>query len=290
MTAPNEIDEIKSRLEAAYAGIRELDEDLAAGRLSAGDHADLKRRSERQAAGLLKQLRQAEQGEERRPPPAGRPGPALGARLKSPVGLTIAGVLLVVVGVALGVLLGRSTSDERAAAMAPNPAAGRAAGPVSTELDALRKEVETDDAPTRKLLGFAHLALDEGQLPAAIWAYKRVLAREPKNVEAITHVGIILYQGQHVEQALAKIDDALRIDPSYAHAHWDRAQILFTGKKDYAAAQRALEGFLALVPVGEDADRARAMLGEARRQAGARDKGNDRADARPPADGRSPGK
>lgn len=265
-------EDLRRQLENAYTALRELDEDLAAGRLSTADHAELKTRSERQAAKLLKRLREAEQAA---PRPAERREAALrapvGARLKHPLVLALGAVVLLVIGVAVGVLLGRSTSDERLAAPAPPSAASGQPGgaAVSGKLEALRGEVETESAPTKKLLAFAHLALDEGQVPAAIWAYKRVLAREPKNVEAITHVGIILYQGNHVDQALARIEEALRIDPNYAHAHWDRAQILFTGKKDYAAAERALEGFLALVPTGEDADRARAMLAEARRLAGA---------------------
>ena len=74
------------------------------------------------------------------------------------------------------------------------------------------------------------------------------------------------YQGKHLDQALARIEEVISIDPKYAHAHWDRAHLLFTGKEDYTAAQQALEAFLALVPTGDDADRARAMLAEARRQ------------------------
>ena len=279
-------DEVKRRLEAAYTAIRELDEDLAAGRLSASDHGELKQRSERQAALLRKQqLREAERQEERRRlGPAAAPAATLGGRLKSPVGLTVGAVVLLVLGVGVGILLGRSASDERGAVPAASMStAGRGpAAPVSSDLEALRKDVEAESAPTRKILAFAHLALDEGQIPAAIWAYKRVLAREPKNAEAITHMGIILYQGKHVDQALAKIDEALAIDPGYAHAHWDRAQILLTGKGDHAAAARALEACLALVPTGDDADRARAMLEETRRQTSARDTRADRADGRPP--------
>ena len=31
------------------------------------------------------------------------------------------------------------------------------------------------------------------------------------------------YQGKHLDQALARIEEAISIDPKYAHAHWDRA-------------------------------------------------------------------
>ena len=265
MTVP---DDLQGQLESAYAAIRELDEDLAAGRLSAADHAGLKQRSERQAAGLLKRLRKAEREAKHGPPRAASQAAMLGARLRSPLALTLGAVLLMVLGVTTGLVLGRSTSDRGPAATRPPAAASGPAGApvVSAALAVLRKEVEREDAPSVKLLAFAHMALDEGQIPAAIWAYKRVLAREPRNAEAITHMGLILYQGNHLDQALARIEEAISVDPKYAHAHWDRAHLLFTGKKDYAAAKKALESFLALVPSGEDADRARAMLAEARRQ------------------------
>lgn len=207
------------------------------------------------------------------------PSPVGAARLRSPLALTLGAVALLLVGLGVGIFLGRSTTDER-------PAAGRTAGGtaapagVSVALEALSKEVEAEAAPTGKLLVFAHQALDEGKVPAAIWAYQRVLSREPKNAEALTHLGLILYQGGHMDQGLARLDEALRVDPKYAHAHWDRAHMLFEGKKDYAAAARALESFLALVPTGKDAERARSMLAEARRQAA---QGGMRGGVPPPA-------
>jgi len=284
-------DDLQHQLDAAVAAMRELDDDRAAGRISAADHAELKQRSERQAAVLLKRLRQqdAEAASHTATPPGGsgahvsarRP---IGARLHGPVAMTLGGVLLVVLGVAVGVVLGRASSDVNASdargestngvasrsasdARGEAPAASPAgAAQPSAELAAIAREVERDDAPTTRLLAFAHLALDQGQLPAAITAYKRVLAREPKNVEAITHIGVILYQGDHVDAALARIDEAIRIDPRYGHAQWDRAQILFNARKDYAGAIGAIDAFLAVNPTGADAERARSMLSEARRQ------------------------
>ena len=182
-----------------------------------------------------------------------------------PRSLTLGAAFLVTVGVGSGVLVARRWTDERITPPIRVDGQTTSGAPVSTDLERLRREVEAESTPTKKLLAFAHLALDEGQTPAAIWAYKRVLARDPRNVEAITHMGVILFQGNHVDQALARVEEALRVDPNYTHAHWDRAQLLLRGKKDYAAATKALEAFLALVPTGEDANRARAMLAEARR-------------------------
>jgi tetratricopeptide (TPR) repeat protein len=263
------VEDLKRQLEAAYAAIQELDDDLAAGRLSATDHAELKAKSERQAAALVQRLREAE----RRPRQAGKApapaAPAFGAWLKGPVGLTLGAVVLVSVGVGVGMLLARSATDEppAASAVAPTPGSVMPGGPsASAKLEALRQEAARDNASIPTLLAFAHVALDEGQMAVAIDTYRRVLAREPKNVEAITHMGGILYQADHVDQALARIDEALAIDPDYAHAHWDRAHILFQAKQDYAGAARTLEKFLTLIPDGEDAARARALLTEARAQ------------------------
>lgn len=262
-------DDLRRQLDTTLAGIRELDEDLAAGRLSAADHAELKQRSERQGAALLRRLRDSETAAAAKPPEKeGRV--RLEASLRSPLALTFGSVVLLVAGVLIGVLLGRSPSDvgSRPRVVAnTGTRVSRGAG-VSPDLEALQKEIARDEAPTQKILEFAHRALDQGYVPAAIDACKRVLAREPKNVEAITHIGVILYQGGHVEPALARVDEAIATDPTYSHAHWDRAQILFNGKQDYGAAAAALEAFIRLVPTGVDADRARAMLTKARERAG----------------------
>jgi outer membrane protein assembly factor BamD (BamD/ComL family) len=138
---------------------------------------------------------------------------------------------------------------------------------VSPALDALRKDVEVENPPIKKLLAFANQALEEGHVPAAIWGYKRVMSREPKNVEAITQIGLILAQGNHMDQGLARIDEAISIDAKYPKAYWNKANILFHGKGDFAGAAASLETYLKLVPTGEHAEQARTLLAEARTQA-----------------------
>lgn len=188
-------------------------------------------------------------------------------RIRGPVGIAIAAVALVIVGVGAGVVLGRRAPETPGGARP----AGRAvpgtpgAPAMSPQLQSLARETEREDTPTQKLLEFAHLALDQQSFALAIPAYKRVLARDPKNTEALTHMGLIFYSANHVDQALARIDEALRIDPKYAHAHWDRAHILYETKKDLAGAAKSLETFLTLIPQGQDTDRARALLAEIRR-------------------------
>jgi tetratricopeptide (TPR) repeat protein len=138
------------------------------------------------------------------------------------------------------------------------------------DLQALRLASTRDDAPIESVLRLAHIDLDAGRLDMARALYDRVLAREPQNAEAITHHGSILYQEGRVDEALAKVEAALRIDPSYIHAHWDRVQYLFHGKRDFAGAVKAGEAFLKVVPDGPDADNIRRLMTEARQRSGTR--------------------
>jgi len=97
---------------------------------------------------------------------------------------------------------------------------------MSPDPQSLAREIERNDTPTQTLLDCAHLALDQREFAVAIPASKRVLGREPKNAEALTPAGFILYTANHVDRALARIDQGLRVDRKYALSRWDRARIL----------------------------------------------------------------
>jgi tetratricopeptide (TPR) repeat protein len=266
------IRDIKRRLEMASDAIEALDADLAAGRLGIEEHGRKRAEREREAGRLFVSLRrgQRETGEHRagqQPAPAG-PRPAW---FRSPLAMGAASVLLVVVGVGAGVGVGRwFTGAQEAAVPAPAPSAAPAGDPsalmTEIELRALRQVATREDAPIQSLLQLAHVALDKGRLDEARLVYERVLAREPRNVEAITHLGGVLFQEGRVDEALAKVEAALRVDPRYVHAHWDRTQYLFYGKRDVPAAVTAAQAFLAVVPEGPDADSVRKLMAEAQQQ------------------------
>jgi len=135
----------------------------------------------------------------------------------------------------------------------------------SREYPRLRKiAVTREDAPIDTMLRLAHIDLDAGRLDLARVLYDRVLKREPQNAEAIAHQGGVLYGEGRVDEALAKVEAALRIDPTYVHAHWDRVQYLYHGKRDLPGAIKAGEAFLKIVPDGPDADTIRKLMAEAR--------------------------
>jgi cytochrome c-type biogenesis protein CcmH/NrfG len=266
------IRDIKRQLEMASDAIEALDADLAAGRLGVEEHGRQRAEREREAGRLFVSLRrgQRETGGHRagqQPAPAG-PRPAW---FRSSLAMGAASVLLVIVGVGAGLGIGRwFTGAQQAAAPAPPPSLAPAGDPsalmTETELRALRQVAAREDAPIQSLLQLGHVALDKGRLDEARLVYERVLAREPRNVEAITHLGSVLFQEGRIDEALAKVEAALRVDPRYVHAHWDRTQYLFYGKRDFPAAVTAAQAFLAVVPQGPDADSVRKLMAEAQQQ------------------------
>ena len=230
------VKDVERRLESALRTIEDLDGQLAALRAAQG--------------------RTARAPAERLATPGG-----WSPWLRSPLAITGAGALLLLAGVGGGVAAGRWLEPARQ--VSPRAATGTwGGGPDRSPGFPLAAGPES--APSPGLLEAAHAAIDQGRLEEARAIYARVLAREPRNVEAITHLGAVLYQEHRVDEAVAKLEEALRIDTRYIHAHWDRAQYLFHGKRDFPAAARAAEAFLQVVPEGPDSDTMRALLRQAR--------------------------
>ena len=247
-----------------------LDADLAAGRLDADEHRGRRAEHEREGGRLFVSLRRAQREAER--DRSGQPAATAEPRtgwLRSPTVIGALGVLLLVAGIGAGLLGARWLGGPQGVA---GPVAGRVAasgGGQSVlvgdiERRALQQATAREDAPIPSLLQLAHDALDQGRLDEAREVYGRVLRREPRNAEAITHLGAVLYQEGRIDEALAKVEEALRIDPAYIHAHWDRTQYLFHGKRDYPATIVAGEAFLRVVPDGPDASNIRSLMVQAR--------------------------
>jgi len=116
------------------------------------------------------------------------------------------------------------------------------------------------------MLRAARQSLFAGRYSEAIAAYQAVLKRDERNVDAMTHLGLIVAVGGHADSALETFDKALKIDPKYAPAYLYRGQVLYEQKQDYAGAVTAWERFLSLAPKGEDRDRVTELVKRARNQ------------------------
>jgi cytochrome c-type biogenesis protein CcmH len=256
---------------AALRALRELEFEHAAGHVSDADYADLRARYEAEAAQVLAELDRLGPAEV----PAGVEGAvATGPRAgwRHPAAIGAAAVALVTFGVALGVGIVRYTEPDPTAG-APPPGSRPLAGQAPSAANAPRGPVTPE--MLQGMLEAARASLFARRYNEAIAAYQAVLKRDPNNVDAMTHMGLIAAiaaQGEHggemVDRALDLFERALAQDPNYPPALLYRGQVLYEVRKDVPGAIKSWEKFVAVTPPGEDRDRVVKLLADARAQVG----------------------
>jgi len=267
-------DEREQLLEAkrvALSALRELDFEHTAGHVSDADYAALRARYEAEAAETLRAL------DALGPAPAvAAPTPAA-ARARGwrhPAALVVAAAALLVFGVALGVGIVRYTEPEPMATAAPGsrplaslepPAAARPPSAANAPRGPVTPEM------LQGMLQAARESLFAGRYGEAIAAYQAVLKRDPNNVDALTHMGLIAAvaaRGEHgaemIDRALGLFDRALKLSPDYPPALLYRGQVLYEAKKDTAGAIRSWEQFVKVMPAGDDRARVERLIAEAK--------------------------
>lgn len=249
----------------ALVALRELEFEHGAGHVSDTDFADLRARYEGEAAAILTEI-------DRLGPPAPAP-PREAAReprgspWRHPLALGTVAVLLVAFGIAVGAGIVRYTEPDPMAGQPPT--GSRPLAPLPTETPAAASATGRVVSPDmlRGMLEAARASLAAGRYSEAIAAYQAVLKRDPNNVDAMTHLALIVAIGgglEHADRALETFDRALAIDPDYLPALLYRGQVLYEVKKDVGGAVRSWEKFVALSPPGEDRSRVLTMIEEAR--------------------------
>jgi len=130
-----------------------------------------------------------------------------------------------------------------------------------------------DDMATRLLL--ARFLEADGDLAGALQQYDEVLARNPASAEADAQAGRILYLTARaavkpnpdavdglIQQAMARFDQAITADATYADARYFRAIVEANEFGAFAAAQNDLQRYLILAPQGQFGEQARQLLAQ----------------------------
>jgi len=268
--APDRRLELTEEKDATYRALKELAFDHEAGSLSDDDFQALRDRYESRAADLLTRLDAL--GAVRAPHAAEHATPASRAWTRSPAAMGAGAVALLGLGIALGVGINRYSAPVPTAV----PPGSGMPGPALTDPGPLLPGAPGTGADAGKpippeimarMLQAARESLTAGRYPEAIAAYQAVLKRDNKNVDAMTHLALIVAMGGHADAALETFDKALKIDPKYAPALLYKGQVLYEVKQDYAGAIKAWERFVSLTPPGEDRKRVAVLIEEARTKA-----------------------
>ena len=242
-----DVDNPTTRAQLARENIRladeltELEFDFESGKLSQADYGALRSEVEGKQAVVLQQLSALPPEPAVKAPvkdkPARRPESPSRSRFHR-WQLATGGALLLLFGLALGVLLTQSLR------------------PRTSEQDSMTGDFLTGtmpaDAATRSALEEGKRAFAKQDFPKAIESFKKVLENDPNQPEAHSYMGMILIQAGHADGAMMAFDRALAQAPNYPMALWGKGMILYREKKDYAAARVVLQRLLQLIPPGED--------------------------------------
>jgi tetratricopeptide (TPR) repeat protein len=255
----------------AYRALKELTFDYEAGHLSDDDYRGLRQRYESRAADVLAALDalEATAPVRDRSSEDGAQGEATTTRrgfARHPAALVGGAALVLIFGIVIGLNVGRFSEPDPSMAVPGGPAVSQGAGGVGPPNIALEPGKAIPPGILAGMLSAARQSLVAGRYGEAIAAYQAVLKRDPRNVDAMTHLGLIVAIGGHADAALETFDKAATIDPAYPPIYLYRGQLLYEVKHDYPGAIKAWGRFLTLVPSGEDHDRVVALVKDAQGQ------------------------
>ncbi len=277
--APDQLDglavaqELRGEKDTLLHAIKDLEFDLASGKLSDEDYGAMRSKYEARAMAVLQEL-DAQEATLQRPPQAPAPPkhsipspvtPAHALWSRPVFAASVIGLLIAIVGGG-GFLLGRVTQDTSVEGM-PREAAPDGPGNAEQMVAALEARLSQNPRDLEALVGLGRIYLQTAQMPKAIELYKRSLEVDGNNVSALSGMAMILAQAGHSDQALILFDRALAINPQVPMALLFKGRILYEDKKDYAGAIANWEQFLRVMPQGGPADVVRGWIEEARHEA-----------------------
>jgi len=252
--APDPRHELLRQKAELYGQIRDLDFDFAAGSVAEADYRETRAQLETAAAETLKALEALGAGAAVPLPPSvarGTPRPhrrTHGLRLA----LLLTGILGL--GLALGYFLATS--------LGPRGPDGSPSGSVGG-LGMSRAGPSASADPLEE----ARTLVDQGEAGKAFEIYLGILERDPRNVEAITQLGVILARARSYDEAHLAFDKALSIDPGATLPLWEKGLAYFQAGRPRDGV-KVWEHLIAVAPTDTRAAMARQMLARVRESMG----------------------
>jgi len=151
---------------------------------------------------------------------------------------------------------------------APAAAVAVAAAPApvidEAQLRAYRDILTRDPKNVQAAVGAGNLLYDAQRYHEAIGFYQQAFAANPADINVSTDLGTALWYVGRADDALAQYDRSLAVNPEHAQTLFNVGIVRADGKRDYAGAVAAWERLLATNPSYADATRVRSMIAEAR--------------------------
>lgn len=254
-----DLEELAQLRDAALRDLVELEDQVGRGEISGADAEELRGRYSGEAFAAIALLEEKREGEV--PDPARdvttsadeeRPSRwRLGALLNGRRMLYAAGLAAAVAaGLSLsgnlldrpsGGLVSGNLTDQTPPAAAPSAAAGPAMDLRKVTDAQMEAVVAANPEVVGMRLALASRYLEKGRFDLAVVHYTKALEQEPRNPEALAHLGWVMLKVDQPEEAARLVDLALEVDPDMVDAMWIQANVRLYGLKDPEAALMSLK-------------------------------------------------
>lgn len=183
-------------------------------------------------------------------------------------------VAMVLVGALAGYVLSTVTPSSRGGAPAASAAAAPAAGVPDAHmvdevaLKAYRDILARDPKNVQAAVGAGNMLYDAKRYEEAIPFYQQAMAATGGDANISTDLGTALWYTGRADAALAQYAVSLSMDPNHAQTLYNMGVVKSDGKRDYAGAVSAWQALLAKNPAYPNAATVRTMIADAQRKAG----------------------
>lgn len=161
-----------------------------------------------------------------------------------------------------------ATTASTAAAPAPVSAAPAAGMVDEVALKAYRDILARDPKNVQAAVSAGNMLYDAKRYEEAIPFYQQAMAANGKDVNVSTDLGTALWYTGRADAALAQYAVSLTIEPGHAQTLYNMGIVRSDGKKDFAGAAEVWETLLQTNPSYPNAANVRTMLAEAKGKAG----------------------
>jgi len=260
----------RDRGEELLRQLRDLDEDLAAGKLDEDDHRRMRGPVEGQAAEVLRRVensRVENKGLQAPPTVEARGHGRRAGWLVLPVAVAVAAVLVLLSGALTPRGTGQTitggaatVSSSRASEPPRQEGKARPTAAQVAAVNAAAARVRTSPKDVGAHLDLARAYAEAGAPQLSAIEYLAVTQLDPGNAGANTQLALIAFAAGQAAQAKTMVDTALAAHPRYPEALYARALIHLMGLRDPVAAERDLRAYLAAAPRGSHRTSAETLL------------------------------
>jgi cytochrome c-type biogenesis protein CcmH/NrfG len=159
-----------------------------------------------------------------------------------------------------------ATQTGARAASVPPAAVAAPSTPVVDELElrAYREILARDPKNVQAAVKAGNLLYDGHRYLEAIPFYQQAFALNPSDVNVSTDLGTALWYAGHADEAIAQYQRSLAVNDTHAQTLFNLGIVRADGNHDYAGAAEAWEMLLKTSPGYPEAERVRSLLADAR--------------------------